>query len=153
MGAPANPSDAQKDKLRQSDPATQFKRDAEVWEAYLNGPSPTPGSQEHKDVMKRLFMALESNNLQFSGNKDKAFSSMLDANHAQAEGQQMPLASLLSHGGRIILQVPPVEDKKDADKFFQWVVGGKEHIAKDAKQAEKKDLPVFSRPVATHLWL
>ncbi len=146
----------QKAELRQKSPSEQYPRDVAVWKAYLFQQPNThthkgPLSDKRINTMKRIFLMLQHNNLQFKNDANGPYQSMDSVNSTLAPAQQMPLAALLSHGGRISIQLPPMSAEK-ARAFFYWLAGGVENISSEysSSAAELEGCHIYRRLTSTH---
>lgn len=145
-------SDAQKQRLSVATPKEQFKRDERVWSEYLSS-KPSDGdskvSQQRKEVVQRLFLLLQNQKLSCNST---AQGEPVDFAKLQTKDNAMPLAALMSHGGRIVVSVPPIKKGEDPEQLFNWVAGGAANLSseKTGKAAEKKGCPIFQRFAATH---
>lgn len=151
-----------KEELRSRSVADQFKQDAKVWQTWLSSSHKTSVSEDRKNIAKRLFMALDAGELQYRNEEEKKFQSIATMNDKIARiDNKIPLASILSHGGRVVIEIPPLKEGRKKDELLDWVIGGNENnakvytnvsiLTKDVNsRAEKFDKPVFQRSAATH---
>ncbi|KAF0971991.1 hypothetical protein FDP41_009687 [Naegleria fowleri] len=142
---------------------TQTKRDAEMWAQTLA----CPGSEARGNVLRRIMAVLRWGGL-FYRQKAVAF----DKRKQNEESQEYqfknwsdttwPICTALSHGGRIVIQLPKSTNKGDKSShdfsFWNWLITGdkKGDIAKlvttstSGDHCLKKGKVVFKRLSATH---
>jgi hypothetical protein len=144
----------QKEQLAKAIPAAQFIRNEAVWRTYMKSKPASADvntqkvSEKRKDVMSRLFLLMQNEKLEC---KDKMGNITKFKDAASDEGE-LNLASLLSHGGRSLVILPPIKPGDDPNKLFNWVTGGADNLsrAKSGQTAEKQGCPIFQRFAATH---
>jgi hypothetical protein len=126
-------------QLRKLKAEDQFQRDEKIWKAFLNADPlsyPTdPTYAQKQSVMRMIFYVL------------KHLEDVRDTT--------MSLESVLSHGGRIAIQIPSLKELPqdlDANAFFYALMCGKENVssAKSGAKAAKENKAVFSRMAASH---
>jgi hypothetical protein len=99
-------------------------RDLEQWTQTLETqPDELPGLEEQEqrevlarnpaalEIVKRIFVVLQKGLRYY------------DAENALHEWRA-PVAVALSHGGRVNIRIPSVEEGGDPDEFFNWLTGG-----------------------------
>ncbi len=128
-------------ELKQKSAAEQYKRDVGIWKKYM--------SDSKDPVMRRLFLALQHDKLQFKNEKDDKYLLVNSVNHNQDVFKNIPLASLLSHGGRILIQIPPCS-QNESQQFFHWLAGGSDKISYNNQATINKDSTIYHRAGATH---
>lgn len=87
----------------------QFKLDCALWYASLNV---SAGSSEKTSLLKRFFNVLYHGGLLYHSAGWHSWAS-----------SNIPLASVLSHGGRVLIQLPFAKYEGD-NEFFNWLGGG-----------------------------
>jgi hypothetical protein len=114
---PLTVSPEEQQKLREAPLEQQLHNDVVQWGAFIYDKemaSIDSSYPERQDVMKRIFMLVQSSVL--TRTKD-------------SENEKLPsmnIASLLSHGGRLIIQVPPLsEENPDSDTLIDALFPGK----------------------------
>lgn len=110
-------------KLRAATLEQQMHNDVEQWGSFIYDKEMTSTDSSYKDrqeVMKRIFMLVQSSVL--TRTKD-VITKTIDS-----ENENLPpmnIASLLSHGGRLLIQVPPLsEENSNPDALIEALFPG-----------------------------
>lgn len=107
-------------QLVQANQRGDFSFEINLWQQTLNFPGPNTGT-----FVKNLFKLLKHGGLQYRMRKGQSWMPWA-----------LPLAVAVSHGGRLLIQLPPV--KRDRDyRFLNWLTG-----------TVRQNL--YARPAATH---
>lgn len=152
----AHASEEELARLRQRSVPEQFQHDVDVWQHYLNEPATSHHhtstyTNECKNIIKRLFLLLENANVQFRNTGATDYQRIAAINEQLPIEKKLNYAALLSHGGRIVIQIPPMGDHyHDPDKLLNWLVGGEHHIADNKKAHAQHHKPIYKRKSATH---
>lgn len=133
----------------------QVQRDAETWLETLR----SPGVEARGNILRRLFTVLRYGGLilRHSNSKD---SNPKDTQWRSWYTTGWPIATALSHGGRIIVQLPkrPSDSKSKFDShFWKWLVAGDDGQLSDyiststnGDQCAREKKLIFKRLGATH---
>eukprot|EP01080_Neovahlkampfia_damariscottae_P007979 gene7979-12444_t len=127
----------------------QINRDVKLWRLTLNH----PGNDSRKGLLRRIFLTLRYGNFLFSS-KEGEWKYWSQTN--------WPIATALSHGGRILIQTPllsnSLNDKERDHTFWNWLITGsiEGDLSKfvstltTGDEAENEDKILFKRLAATH---
>jgi len=115
--------------LRNRSADEQLSNDAIQWDAYLHSKDERAASKEKKLIMARIFTIIQHCGLQAANDHPTDCS--------------LNLASVLSHGGRLVIQVPKITDaNEDPNRLLDAILGDKN---------KKGEQGVFyARPFASH---
>ncbi|MEB3885547.1 DUF4157 domain-containing protein [Lyngbya sp. CCY1209] len=118
-----------------------YDKDTEMWEKALNNDLTTiPKSnqeiakkyQEQTDsaiaILKRVFIVLQ-HGLMYRDDQDKP----------KFEEWQENVAVALSHGGRVMINLPPLQGKQDQHEFIYWLLGGSSAQVQEHKPKSHND--------------
>jgi hypothetical protein len=97
-----------------------FSFEKKLWQQTLNFPGPSSGT-----FVKNLFKLLKHGSLQYRMRKGQSWMPWA-----------LPLAVAISHGGRLLIQLPPVRRERDF-RFLDWFTGQNHNN-------------LYSRKAATH---
>lgn len=111
----------------------QYKAEAAVWARYLENKS-GQCDERRVAIMKRIFLTLNDAHIAIKPQGCDAF---------LPPSSRMPLASMLSHGGRVVIEVPRLRENQNENEFINWVLGGE-------LEQVKKDGVIMGRSAATH---
>lgn len=148
-----------KEELEKNIPSAQvqFAQDKVVYSNWMfdkKNKYPDANHKKRVDVVKRLLLALSLNadELHYRDTKGGPLKNFGAVNGALPKNDQIPLVSLISHGGRNAIQLDPIKKGEDPYAFLNWVLGGageksSTHCNEDAVKEGKV---VYSRWAATH---
>lgn len=125
----------------------QLERDSKLWRLTLRYPQ----NVDKKNILKRIFLTLKFGGLIFQ-NEEKEWKNWSDLN--------LPISSVFGHGGRVLIQLPPLNDmklKRD-HSFWCWLITGDVNgdlskfisTSHNSEEAEKEGKVIFKRLAATH---
>jgi hypothetical protein len=114
--------------LRKAQPFTeQYKSDGKIWETYLqhnysnDNDNRDNRSAERQAILKRIFLTLDEGEIEFKNNQKDDYRKIGEENAKLSSEEKIPLASILSHGGRVLIELPPLIKGKDPQEFFNWL--------------------------------
>jgi len=108
----------------------QFELDVAFWYGTL-----TQGDPNEREFLKRVFIVLYYGGLLYYG----------PSGWAEWARSDIPIAAVLSHGGRVLIQLPRVRQGA-LDAFLQWLQGPGNIITNNARLAATHGIEPFSVP-------
>jgi len=133
----------------------QIQRDAETWLDTLR----SPGVEARGNILRRLFTVLRYGGLLLRHSNSKDGHSK-DSQWRSWYTTGWPIATALSHGGRIVIQLPKRKSdhqSKFDSNFWKWLVAGDDGQLSDyvstsssGDQCAKEKKLIFKRLGATH---
>lgn len=126
---------------------SQFKRDCEMWYKTLQ----RPGDKRLRQILMRIFITIKYGGTLYRESKKSK----------EWKLWTYPIAALLSHGSRVIIQLPKSKStskSKRDDSFWNWLLTGDEigdltsvvSTSLSGNKAQSENRLVFRRAAATH---
>jgi len=123
----------------------QFSRDCFLWHQTLQ----RPGDQRLSHILRRIFICLRYGGTLVRENRKKKEWFLWN---------KFPIASLLSHGSRVMIQLPKAKGREKDHSFWRWLLTGDPQGSTDAimstfwssSRAFKENRIIFRRVAATH---
>lgn len=146
---------------KQDDKQKQFERGNTVWKAFLDETdSKNKVREERKDICKRFFLLLQQGDIKYKNNPNESYQSVAETNEASVKKGEAPISyfNLASHGGRILMQIPQLDDNnQDPELLLKWLLTGNVNASQhDMNETLSKNMDnldqfaVGTRTYATH---
>jgi len=113
-------------------------------------PPSTSLTHRRLGILKRIFILMRYSEVLFRAEKSTEWCKWSE--------QNWPIAALLSHGGRVIIQLPPVASLQEQHEFWTWLMTGDEKgnltecvsVRRTGQDAYEEGKVVFRRMGSTH---
>jgi len=113
-------------------PQAQFELDVAFWYGTL-----IQGDPNEREFLKRVFTVLYYGGLLYYG----------PSGWAEWARSDIPIAAVLSHGGRVLIQLPRVQNGAP-DAFLQWLQGPGNVITNNPRLAATHGIEPFATPLS-----
>jgi hypothetical protein len=109
--------------------SSQFDRDAKLWRMTLK----FPGNKARRDILRRIFTMFRWGGLMYCVNEKYLNETKQNEGGTDSKGYKFwketnwPIASAISHGGRVMIQLPQLTDVMTGEEyrdhgFWNWLV-------------------------------
>lgn len=116
-------SKKEQEDLRSRSVEEQFKNDNKVWSDFL----PNQENQSNtgaQAICKRVFMAAQQGGLAIRKEGSTNFEAAAGLNKKIKDNEKFSLFNKVSHGSRILIEIPPLKEHQKGNEFFNWAMTG-----------------------------